>query len=419
MLGLVAFAIPGMGIATEDPSLADLAELQSLYRQRDFFALRDRLQSISAPEKSSVETGLLKAAVQQAFNDPEGSNQTISSLLATGETEAGQVLRLRNLQLTNHLRLHRYGAALESARAILSSPAADTAPEIVTDVQGKLPLLEALEDVPPQEIDFLGPSLLALGQTKRVPLTIEGSKFQFALDTGANFSVIMRSEAQKLGLEIRPADLVISTSTAKKVLGDVTVAETVEIGKIRYRNVVFLVLPDELLTFPGGHRIPGLVGFPVVEAMGEVRFRRDNVMEIPRDPPRRALQNLALNDLEPLTQVRYRKDNLLCRLDTGASLTVFYEPFFQKYRQRIESAGHPITAKAGGVGGFQEIPAYRLQELVLTVARSGVTLRRVEVYTEPIRKPEENYLYCNVGLDVLGHLQAYIINFQDMALVLN
>ena len=410
-----ALIAPAIGVAAESPAVADL---QLLFDQRDFFALRDSLPTVAASLQESAEIQFFRAATEQAFNRPAASNETLAVLLATPDLERELTLRVRHLQLTNHLRLHRYAAALESAGAIISELDEGDESPVGLDVRGKLPLLRALADVPPQVTDVRGPSRLALGNTRRIPLTIQGTKYSFTLDTGANFSVIRRSEAQKLGLEIRPANLVISTSTARKVVGDVTVAREVEIGKIRYSNVVFLVLPDELLSFPDGQQIQGLVGFPVVEAMGEVVFRRDNVLEIPYKPQRRAHQNLALNDLDPLVQIRYGKDSLLCRFDTGANQTVFYEPFFERYRERVESSGHPITAKAGGVGGIQEIPSYRLPKLALTLASAGVTLRRAEIYTVPIRSSDENYLYCNVGLDALERFRSYAINFRDMALVL-
>jgi hypothetical protein len=419
LLLLAVIAAPWILVAAADQASSSSADLQRLYDQRDFFALRDSLERLPDLKTGSAELRFFKAATQQAFNQPAAANETIRSLLTEHGLEAGLFLQLRNLQLTNHLRLHRYGAALEAAEAILSELPANSGSPVGSEVRGKLPLLQALANVPPQETEIRGPIRLALGQTRRVPLKIQGTEYAFALDTGANFSVIMRSEAQKLGLEIQPVDLVISTSTAHTVTGDVTVARDVEIGKIRYRNVVFLVLPDESLSFPDGQQIPGLVGFPLVDAMGEVRFRRDDVMEVPHKPQRRPQQNLALNGLEPLVQVRYGKDNLLCRLDTGASQTVFYEPFFRRYQERIESSGHRITAEATGVGGTQEIPAYRLPRVALTIASAGVNLRRVEVYTRPIRPPEENYLDCNVGLDAFAKFRSYTINFRDMSLVLN
>lgn len=418
-IGMLATPGPARAaFGTTGSTSADLEPLWILYRQRDFFALRDRLAGLSPEEKEPPETGFLRAAVEQAFNDPLASNLIVDRLLSTDGLEPELTLELLNLQLTNHLRLHQYAAALTAARKILSSSATDPDSRPISEARNKLPLLQALRDVPPQETEIRGPSRLALGQTRRVPLRIEGRKVNFALDTGANLSVIMRSEAQQLGLEIRPADIKISTATAKTVVGDVAVADSAEIGKIRYRNVVFLVLPDELLSFAGGSRVPGLVGFPLVEAMGEVRFRRDNVMEIPMSAPRRSARNLALNDLEPLVRVRYRKQDLLCRLDTGAGQTVFYEPFYRRFQKRIESYGHKVTSKAGGVGGFQEISAWRLPKVIFNLAAADVTLESIDVYSQSIRPPDENYLLCNVGLDVLTQFPAYVINFRDMSLIL-
>lgn len=414
LTGLSLLAAAAGAVALPD---TEIAELQALYRSRDFFTLRGRLAALPDLASQPAEVRFLEAAVQQAFNQPTASSQSIDDLLEWDGLPETLALRLLDLQLTNHLRRHRYAEALVVARAILAIPAAGEAAEIHKQTFNKLTLLGALANTPPQETEIRGTSRLALGNTRLVPLKIQGKKFQFALDTAANFSVITRSDADRLGLEILPAGLVVATSTARQVMADVTVAEQVEIGKILYRNVVFLVFPDELLTFPDGQRIRGLLGFPLIEAMGEVHFRRDNVLEIPRKPPVRTAKNLALDGLDPLVQIRYAKDDLLCRLDTGAPHTVFYEPFYRRFQDRIEASGQRITAEAGGVGGLQEIPAYRLNRMTFTVAAAGVTLRQVEVYTEPIRDPRDNFLSCNVGLDVLRQYRTYSINFRDMALI--
>ena len=405
--------------AKEEPKAPPAGpDLQALYESRDFFALRDQIADIPESELQSPEDRFFAAAVELAFNDPAASIRIAESTLEAGDLPPLVSLRLHHLLVTAYLRLHRYAEALGAARKLLSSPARQEDPAVEQEVLGTLPLLEALEDVPPQEALIRRSSRLALGTSRRVPLKIGEAKRQFSLDTGANFSVIMTSEAKELGLTIRPAGVEVATSTGTRVQADVAVAKQMSIGKVDYSNVVFLVFPDELLTFPGGHRIPGLIGFPVVEAMGEIRFRRDDVMEIPSNPPVRKLGNLALDDLDPLVQVRYGRDELVCRLDTGANKTVFYEPFYQRYRERLDALGRKVTVTTGGVGGFQEIPALQLPRLAMTIAAGGTNLRDVDVYLRPIRAPEENYLYCNIGLDVLHRFSAYVVNFRDMALVL-
>jgi hypothetical protein len=228
----------------------------------------------------------------------------------------------------------------------------------------------------------------------------------------------MRSEADRLGLAVRPAGVAVATAGGRPVTADVAVASSVEIGQVRLSEVVFLVFPDELLTFPDGHTIPGLIGFPVIEALGEVRFRRDQVIEVPLDPPRRSLGNLALEELDPLVRVRYLKDELVCRLDTGAGETAFYEPFYRRYKDRIEALGKPIRATSTGVGGAGSLAAYRLPRVAITLGAAGVSLEQVDVFTEPLAHGSGPGLACNVGLDALRRFPAYVINFRDMALVI-
>ncbi len=81
-------------------------------------------------------------------------------------------------------------------------------------------------------------------------------------------------------------------------------------------------------------------------------------------------------------------------------------------------SGERSRSPTGGVGGFEEIPALQLPRLAMTIAAGGTNLRDVDVYLRPIRPPKENYLYCNIGLDVLHRFSAYVVNFRDMALVL-
>ena len=133
-----------------------------------------------------------------------------------------------------------------------------------------------------------------------MPLEIGDREVRLGIDTGANLSVLARSEAERLGLSIRPVGLQVGTSTGLSVEADVAVADRARLGTADYRHVVFLVFPDRLLSFPDGTRIPGLVGFPMLEALGEVRFWADNTLEIPRRAPKRKGFNLAFDEQEPL-----------------------------------------------------------------------------------------------------------------------
>ena len=357
------------------------------------------------------------ALLDHGFNRLEASSLKLEALLSDGQLDPALHGRALTLARDNYLRLHRYAEAADMGRQALELSTEDEENSLNT-----LRMLEALSDVPPQQVMIGGSSFIKLDtdalEGTHIPVSVEGQERNYLFDTGANLSVLMRSEAEVLGLKIRAVGIDVGNSSGGDVQADLAVADRVVIGNIEYRHVVFLVFPDELLSFPGvGVEIRGIVGFPVMEAMGEVRFRGETI-EIPADPPRRAVQNLFFEQLEPLVLVGYGNDTLLCRLDTGANVTDFYEPFYRRYREAVEAAGEKNTITTAGVGQERRIDAYTLSEIELQVGEATVKVQRPDVYSTRLGDEEDNYLDCNLGQDVLQRFAEYVINFRSMSFVL-
>ncbi|MEJ2215512.1 MAG: retropepsin-like aspartic protease [Gemmatimonadota bacterium] len=396
------------------------AELMRLYRARDYFTLRERLATLP----TAPVTLVARAAVQHAFNRPDSSNATIGTLLARHDVPDSLRLEARRLELSNDMRLYRYGAARDVAAAILAAPWAPADSAEHADLENARRLGAALADVPPQALTGRVATTVVL-EGGHLPVTVNGHRRSYLLDTGANLSVLMRSEADSLGLGIRPAGVEVGTATDVKVTADLAVADSVRLGGLAYANVVFLVLPDKALTLPGGtripgggFRIPGILGFPLIEPMGELRIRGDTV-SVPASVPKRPVHNLALEQFSMLTPVRWRGSVFICQFDTGANTTSFYEPFYRRYTDAVEAAGIADTARVGGAGGIRRIPVFRLPTATLSLADTTVTLRNVDVYRTVIRDSADNYAYCNIGQDVLRQFRALIINLRSMSLLLD
>ena len=390
------------------------AEVMRLKASRDYFTLRERLRTARS---ETPPARFAYALVQHAFNEPAASNATIATLLDGEALPDSIVSDLRQIRMANDLRLSNYPAALAAANALLADPASLDAPEL-RDVRNMRRVFEVLAAVPPQTSEARGPSVLQL-DSGRVSMTINGIPRRYAFDTGANLSTIMRSEAEALGLRIFPSGIDVGTSTDKRIVADLAVADRLEIGQVRYRNVVFLVLDDALLTFPDGFRIRAIIGFPVIESLGELHFGANGVLTIPETPSARSQRNLALDGLTPLTPVRWRDQTLLCRLDTGAGTTQLYEPFYRRNRPAVDSATTLSTRRMGGAGGVRELAVRPLPTAQLGVGDTTITLDTVDVLTNSIaREGSENFLDCNVGHDILDSFSTYIINFRDMAFLL-
>jgi hypothetical protein len=403
-------------------------EVVRLQRARDYFALRDRL---AVGPATTPPARYARALVQHAFNAPAVSNATIAALLADERLPDSLATGLRRVQAANHLRLFAYAAGL----AVTSTLLADTArfdAATLRDLRNDRRIFSALATVPPQTVAIGGPSTLRFEQGL-VPVRVNDSLRRYGFDTGANLSTMMRSEARALGLRVLPAGIEVGSATDRRVTADLAVADRLTLGRAEYHHVVFLVLDDSLLTFPDGFQIRGLVGFPVIEQLGEVQVARDGEIVVPAPAPARAARNLAFEGLTPLTRVGWGGTGqgadgpggvagaaaLLCRLDTGANRTQFYAPFYRRFRAGLDATTTATARVSGGVGGYRELPTRVLRPARLALGDTTVVLDSADVLTRPIvRDAADDYLDCNVGRDALYALPRYILNFRDMAFLL-
>ena len=406
-------AAPAPAAATRSTALL------RLYERHDFFALRARLRAVRHDRSPDVR--FYEAATDSAFNALEASNRTLASVLAMPHLEP--ILRRSALALKrrNDTRLFRYRAAAADARRQLAvRGAAD--PAETASLTNDLHLLQALADVPPQTVAIDAETAIALragaAGGRCVPIRLDDKPRCYILAPGARDSMITRSDARALGLRIRPAAFHPGLSTSPEATADVTIAEQVTIGHLAYRHVVFLVVPDDVLSTGHGRHAAGALGFPVIEAMGEVEFQKGGVIRVPKSPPARPPGTLALDGSHLLAQVGYDGRQFVCRFDPDAARTVFYEPFFRRFRAGIVRAGEAHISEVDGIDGPQPVPGFRLPALAITLAGMPVTIAPADVFAALVTDPRHNYLYCDVGRDALGPFDAYTINFRSMSLVL-
>ena len=394
---------------------AKLHFLDSLYRAHDYFTLRD---SLSGADTSAIGAGFYLAAVQRAFNDPLQSNATIVRTLGSDALSDSLRLELRRLQLSNLLSLYRYRAMDRLGKIMLASPKVYADSATMDDIRNNTRLGHALSDVAPLSVTITGSSLIHIDSAHHVPVQIGDSVRHYTFDTGANLSVLMRSEAQALGVQIRPAGLDVGSSTGAKVSADLAVAPRVRIGQVSYSNVVFLVLPDSMLTFSNGFRIPGIIGFPLIEGMGEVNLRGDGSLRIPAEASSPGPRNIAMEELRPLVQISYGGEKLTCLLDSGAGESQLQMPYYVAHRARVEREGVRDSVKLGGAGGERVMPIYRLRRATIGIGDTSVVLSNLRVQTTSLDDPK-NELECAIGLDVLRSSTGYTLDFKTMSLLLH
>lgn len=408
------------GGCTEDPSSrpspAPAAEaLLTMAQRRDFFALRD---SIAGHDRDSTPMMLFaRSLVAHAFNQLAESNQHVGRARRAGGLSDSLVMVLGALEVTNNLRMFRYRDGLAAAEALLGAPPPGADSAAVADVANLGKILRALVEVPPQTAEPGDSTTLRL-ERGLIPVRVQGRARQYIFDTGANLSTLSRSEAVSLGLRILPAGIDVGSATDIRNQADLAVADSITVGQTRLRHVVFLVFDDRLLTFPG-MTIRGIIGFPVIEALGEVALRANGTITIRGAATGRSSHNLALSGHTPLTRIRWRGESALCRLDTGATDTEFYQPFYRRYQRWLDSAGVRDTATSGGVGGLRRFEVRRVDNVPVEVGDTVHNFPSISVLTTSIVRAEaDNFLDCNIGHDVFDAYTEYLLDFRAMRFAL-
>jgi predicted aspartyl protease len=360
-----------------------------------------------------------QSIIANTFNNSSESSKSIDKLLTAGNLSAFSNQMMKTLyerKLQNHVNLFEYEKALQTNKFIQENYATLVDSAEMEDLQNTHKIWEALKGTPKQEMDKKEDFTIPLVKDKvgltNIDVSFQDKTMDFVFDTGANFSVIQKSVASKLGMRVVETDFMVSTATGSKVKSGLAIAENMAIGGMVFKNVVFLVFNDEDLSFPQiDYHISGIIGFPVIRAMEEIHMTNDNQLFVPKEATVYPYGNLAMDDLMPIVACAYRGDTLRFHFDTGATSTSLFPLFFRQYEKEIKSKYEQKTFQAGGAGGVGTFEGFVIDSLDLEIAGSVATLDSVMLHIENIGG-EENHFHGNLGQDFVKQFQEMVISFK-------
>jgi hypothetical protein len=155
-----------------------------------------------------------------------------------------------------------------------------------------------------------------------------------------------------------------------------------------------------------------VIGFPVVEQLKEIPLYQDGRMVIPLNPSENALHNFALDKLDPIISLKTDEDTLCFHLDLGASSSVLYNNYFDKYKSAVLQRAQSKTMEFGGAGGIQKKEVYVLPVFDLYLGNKKPRIDNVTMLTQPIYPGEK--MYGNLGQDFVSKFKEIILNFKYM-----
>lgn len=282
-------------------------------------------------------------------------------------------------------------------------------------------LMHIIENTPPQTISWAGPTKLkternVLGSAN-VELTVNGIREQWLLDTGAGMSVVSKSFAQRLGLLLTGAMHTTAGVTGIESRLQLAVLGELTIGGATLHNVVVLVLDDANLniqyTAHDKYQINGIIGYPVFQALGAVKFLHDGGFaagEAARTSTAGA--RMYMKELKPVLESSVGGRNLPFTFDTGASSSDLSVRYFKLFQVK-SSEWKKSTDKVSGAGGVISRKIYVQPKVMLGIGDKTVVLNDVAVSPSATGAPNDE-LYGNLGQDVVAKFDSFTLDFVKM-----
>ncbi len=254
----------------------------------------------------------------------------------------------------------------------------------------------------------------------QVPITSGTYTGSWIVDTGASLSVVSRSVANRLGLEVSTGSQTAAGSGGLAVSVHTAVIPEMQLGPAILRNVAVLVVEDKDLNFPRfNYRIDGCLGVPVLAALGRVTFYHDGRINFGRtekayEEGSHSHHNFFLEEFTAVIMADFGHRKRLFTLDTGAMGTLLSDEFYEE-DVRIANATELVNLELSGAGGTLSVPAYEVFSLVVKFGPSCARVNELEILTGTtgaVGRLDE--FYGEIGESALSSFSSFTLDFQTM-----
>lgn len=385
--------------------------LKSLYDAQEWFRLRDAAQK-------SGSSNFYRGAVAAAFNDLTRAEKYLRLAISRTAPGSDEAHDARLLLTQIYMRAGLYQRALNEVDAALKSKPDDG------NLKNVQALLRSLSNVPAQTVASRRLTRVHYAMNDGnlfLPVTVNGKTGNYLLDTGANYSLISESEAKRLGLTITGSrDAKMGDSSGANIGFRLAVADTLAVGNLRLRHVVFLVMRDDQQPFaelPGGQR--GIIGFPVILAFQTMRWNQKGIFEIGFAPGERKLAaaNMYFSGQKIMAEGEFDKRKIDLFVDTGSIHSRALPRFAHEFSDFTRELGTKSSQRVTGVGNSIEVDSLTLPRLPLTIHGQEIVLGPVSVL---LKETASDLEQCHVwiGIDFLNQASSVTFDFNAMTIVL-
>ncbi|GAB4526667.1 MAG: hypothetical protein Tsb0010_09950 [Parvularculaceae bacterium] len=412
LLTLVISLLAYFATGAQIPARANTDLFRAIDRH-DFETLIQIRDNGGLANEESALAGAILASMLGADSEAE---QMLAALL---EREPEPAIRARALRSLSgvYVRLGLY----DKAAAAMAEIRGMTDSDGVSIDDQSFAFFSALAPVGPMKIDYARGGEISARRDSvgllRAPLTVNGETDDAVFDTGAAFSTVSVSMANRMRMRPLGASVEVGGSTEHTVSSGIAIAEEVRIGEIIFHNVPFIVIPDENLSFPvQNYSISSIIGLPLIRAMERIEWRisedggtmRHSRSQGSAEP---GVANMITSGWQHVVLARINDSPSRMRLflDTGANSTDFYENLLEIAPDLLDAA-ETATSRRAGVGGVTEeqelplAPSYKI-----TIGDATISAGPTDVLPD-----DGSFRHGVLGLDILTRFDLIEMDFRAM-----
>jgi hypothetical protein len=400
-------------------------DLDRLLQDREYPELERQLPGANL---SAVERSYFEGILADRSNQVSQAIATLEKILPGLRTANSQraAVALRAL-VDDYFLSGRYGDA-SNAYADLTKHFADEFSRVHMYVMDPH-IYELLRDAAPQTVSGKRNFSVAIRRNSLgimdVPLQIADKKEWWIFDTGASISTITVSTANRLGLSIsKKSASTQSNATGKEVPIWMTVIPQIRFGSAIVHNAVAQVMDDKDLDINlgenglgenGHYQIDGILGYPVLAALGSFTFSVNDLAVAPESQSSSRSTRLYVDELTLLMEATAGGHELVFGFDTGAVASSFSAKYFREFPHEFASLTDREHMVAGA-GGTRSSRDYELPRVEFELGSATATFKDVDVLTSDVGVGLLDEVYGNLGQDLISQFKTFTIDFKRMRL---
>jgi predicted aspartyl protease len=360
--------------------------LDQLVAEHDWPVLERVLNSNTGPQTAYYRGLLLNRTGQY-----EQSLQLLEPLipeLASGIDRVHEKLARLALAAV-YFRMFRYRQAAEEYAALDKCCAASLSEDERDEVELPSKILPLLESAAAQTLELSESFSVplrgnALG-VHEIEVWVDGHPSRWLFDPAANFTLLSRSQAKRIGLKLAGGDgLTVRSLTGEPVRVQAAVIPQLKFGAAFFRNVPTAIFEDaDLFDKAHQYQIEGVLAQPLLAALGAVTVSDDGHLNILRQAPLKGGAPLFSDGQRLLVSVDVKDAQQLYEID-------------------------PRRARSGLSPRY--FPALTAESLTLDFGGTAATFHEIPALTPT----DGARFYGTLGGDALDQLASYTFDFRSM-----